>query len=274
MVGMDLKKILVVEDSERLNDFIKVQLARNKYCVTQALNGKEAYEALKTSSFDLVILDLKLGDVDGLTILKTIRLQNKQIPVMIISSISDDHTKIEGFRIGCDDYLTKPFMSGEMLMRVRRMLERSELINVTPLPIQEIIESGPFKLNVGMQTVTKNDVDIPMRKKYFDILLFFVRHPNVAIPYRTLYEGIWNNSAEDSASVESSLYVNINNLRKLIEDEGGPKVIQSVRKVGYMYSVPEDQTGLSTLIDDGTEEIFDFDDGLPMEDVSSDTVEE
>ena len=123
---MDSKKILVVEDSKLLNDFIAAQLEKNTYSVTQALNGKEAYEALKATYYDLIILDLKLGDADGLSILKTIRIQDKQIPVMIISSISDDQTKIEGFRIGCDDYLTKPFMTGEMLVRIQRMLQRSE----------------------------------------------------------------------------------------------------------------------------------------------------
>ena len=231
-------EILVVEDSVRLNDFIKTQLVKNDYTVTQAFNGKEAYEALKKISYDLIILDLKLGDVDGLSILKTIRLQNKQIPVMIISSISDDATKIEGFRLGCDDYLTKPFMSNEMLMRVKRMIERNEQLNLPHAPIEEIIESGIFKVNVAAQTILKNDVEIAMRKKYFDIFLYFVKHPNIAIPYRTLYEGVWNITTVEDSVIESNLYVNINALRKLIEEDAtNPKIITSVRHIGYMYNI-------------------------------------
>ena len=237
---MDSKKILVVEDSKLLNDFIAAQLEKNTYSVTQALNGKEAYEALKATYYDLIILDLKLGDADGLSILKTIRIQDKQIPVMIISSISDDQTKIEGFRIGCDDYLTKPFMTGEMLVRIQRMLQRSEQMHLSQVPIRETIESGSLKINVASQTVLKNGIEIPMRKKYFDILLYFVKHPNVAIPFRTLYEGAWNTTAGEETSMETNLYVNINNLRKLIEDDANnPTIIKSIRHVGYLYTAPE-----------------------------------
>lgn len=247
---METKRILVIEDSKRLNDFIKSQLEKNGFAAVQALNGKEAYTSLKSESFDLIILDLNLGDINGLSILKTIRLQDKKIPVMIISSISDDETKIEGFRIGCDDYLTKPFMASEMIMRIRRMIERNEQMNLSKAPIKEIIKSGPFVLNIAAQTVSKNNIEIPMRKRYFDILLYFVKHPNVAIPFRTIYESVWNTSAADEASLESNLYVNINSLRKLIEDDAAnPKIIHSVRNVGYIYSVPENQTGLDETLE-------------------------
>ena len=236
------KHILVVEDSVRLNDFIKTQLIKHDYEVTQAFNGKDAYEALKKISYNLIVLDLKLGDIDGLSILKTIRLQDKQIPVMIISSISDDATKIEGFRLGCDDYLTKPFMTSEMLMRIKRMIERNEQLHIPQVPIEEIIDSGIFKINVASQSVVKNGVEIPMRKKYFDILLYFIKHPGVAIPYRTLYEGVWNITTMEESVIESNLYVNINALRKLIEDDAAnPKIITSVRHIGYMYNVIESE---------------------------------
>ena len=237
MKFMEFKHVLVVEDSKRLNDFIAATLKKNNYDVIQALNGKDAYEALKNSSFDAVILDLKLGDTNGLSILKTIRIQNKTLPVMIISSLSDDETKIEGFRIGCDDYLTKPFMSNEMLMRIHRMIERNEQLHVPQTPVQEFVTYGPFTANIAAQSVTKNGIEIPMRKKYFDILLYLMQHPNVAIPYRTLYENVWGNATIEATALESNLYVNINSLRKIIEDDASnPTYIQSVRHVGYLFS--------------------------------------
>ena len=234
---MDLKYVLIVEDSKRLNDFIAATLKKNNYQVEQALNGKEAYDALKNSSFDAVILDLKLGDTNGMSILKTIRIQNKTLPVMIISSLSDDETKIEGFRIGCDDYLTKPFMSNEMLIRIRRMIERNEQLHVPQTPVQEFLTSGPFTVNIAAQSVSKNGIEIPMRKKYFDILVYLMRNPNVAIPYRTLYENVWGSTNIEATALESNLYVNINSLRKIIEDDASnPSYIQSVRHVGYLFN--------------------------------------
>lgn len=237
---MDKKSILIVEDSKRLNDFLKTQLEKNRYSVIQAINGREAYEALKSNSFDLIILDLNLGDINGMKILKTIRLQDKKIPVMIISSINDDATKIEGFKIGCDDYLTKPFMSNELIMRIRRMIERSELMNISQMPIQETIKSGQFKVDIPRHSIYKNGVEIPMRKKYFDIFLYFVKHPNIAIPYKTLYESVWDSSSIEDSVLKSNLYVNIDSLRKLIEDDPkNPQIIQSIRHVGYLYNVEE-----------------------------------
>ena len=230
------KTILVVEDSERLNEFIATQLKKNGYSITQAFNGKQAFKFLKSDYFDLVILDIKLGDIDGLQILKTIRIQDKSLPVMIISSISDDETKIEGFRIGCDDYLTKPFYASDMIMRVNRMIERSTTERLRQTPIQQLMTAGPFEADIGAQTIKKNGTVIPMRKKYFDIMVYFMKHPNVVIPFRTLYEQVWNKEAMEDTAVESNLYVNIRNLRMLIEDDAAePTFIQSVRHNGYIF---------------------------------------
>lgn len=230
------RSILVVEDSERLNDFISSQLTKNGYMVTQAFNGKQAFKNLKNGYFDLVILDIKLGDIDGLQILKTIRSQDKTLPVMIISSISDDETKIEGFRIGCDDYLTKPFYANDMLMRVNRMIERSKIEGLQHTPVQQVMAAGPFEADIASQTIRKNGNPIPMRKKYFDIMVYFMKHPNIVIPFRTLYEQVWNREAVDQSSIESNLYVNIRNLRMLIEDDTAePTFIQTVRHTGYIF---------------------------------------
>ena len=232
------KAILVVEDSERLNDFISSQLEKSGYIITRALNGKQAFKCLQTSCYDLVILDIKLGDIDGLQILKTIRSQDKVLPVMIISSISDDETKIEGFRIGCDDYLTKPFYASDMLMRVERMIARSEIGGLQHVPVKQVITAGPFEVDVASQTLKKNGTIIPMRKKYFDIMVYFVNNQNVVIPFKTLYEQVWNKEAPEQSVIESNLYVNIRNLRMLVEDDpSSPVFIQSVRDTGYIFII-------------------------------------
>lgn len=235
---IEKNQLLIIEDSKRLNDFIKGKLERKEFEITQCLNGKEAYSALRKSGFDLIILDLKLGDINGLEILKTIRRQDKTIPVIIVSSISDDTTKIDGFRSGCDDFITKPFYSIELIMRVERMLERRNLENKAPIPIQETICVGPFEADITTRTIYKNRVPLKMRKKYFDIFLFFMQNKNIVIPYRTLYEQVWENQELSSSVIESNLYVNIRQLRTIIEDDPSePEFIKSIRSTGYIFSV-------------------------------------
>ena len=147
---------------------------------------------------------------------------------MIISSISDDETKIEGFRIGCDDYLTKPFYANDMLMRVKRMITRNEIGGLQHVPVKQTMMVGPFEADLAAQSIKKNGTIIPMRKKYFDIMVYFMNNPNVVIPFKTLYEQVWNKSAPDQNNVESNLYVNIRNLRMLVEDDASsPSYIQS-----------------------------------------------
>ena len=236
---MDEKKlILVIEDNERFNNFISAGLIKNGYNTMQAYNGKQAYDTLAHSLFDLIILDLNLGDVHGLSILKTIRMQNKLIPVMIISSISDDETKIEGFRIGCDDYLTKPFYISELLMRIRRMIERTAAAYRTAsAPIIDEITYGPFEINMPLLTVKKNGKPLELTKKQFSIFLYLVKNKGRIISYRELYENVWEKIEEDDQKIQSNLYVHINNIRKQIqENPDEPVWIKSVRETGYVFS--------------------------------------
>lgn len=232
------KLILIVEDNERFNNFMAAQLSKNGYETRQAYNGQQAYDQLKRCTFDLIILDLNLGDITGLSILRTIRLQDKLLPVMIISSLSDDETKLEGFRIGCDDYLSKPFYVTELLMRIGRMLERRELTDcVASQPIRDVILCGPFELDASTLTVRKNGVPLTFTKKQFDILFYLAQNRDKIISYKELYEHVWEKSESDEKVAESNLYVHINNLRKLIEDNPAkPVYIRSIRELGYLFA--------------------------------------
>ena len=125
--------ILVVEDSEYLNDYISKNLRKNNYEVIQCHSEKKAYKLLAQNYFSLVILDLNLGDeskTSGINILHSIRLQDRMLPVMIVSSMQDDKTKLKGFREGCDDFLAKPFFINELIARVDRMNERFSFMGI------------------------------------------------------------------------------------------------------------------------------------------------
>jgi DNA-binding response OmpR family regulator len=234
----DTTTILVVEDNDRLRRFMVSSLIRAGYGVLDAAESKTAFRLLRDEALDLVLLDLRLGDQDGMEILKTIRRQDRLLPVIIISSIEDRGTKIDGFALGCDDYLTKPFYMDELLARIRRMLVRQNADQSYVPIVSGSISAGPFELDLSAQQVRKNGVIITMRKKLFDLLLYLVRHPDTVISSGMLCSGAWSSPGESS---ENSLYVHIRHLRELVEDDPSkPCYIRTIRSAGYLFSVTPD----------------------------------
>ncbi|MDC7226024.1 MAG: response regulator transcription factor [Spirochaetales bacterium] len=233
---MSSSKILVIEDNGRLRRFIVTSLEKEGFSVLQADSGQNAFSILRTELPDLILLDLRLGDYDGIEILKTIRRQD-DVPVIIVSSINNQDIKIDGFNIGCDDYITKPFYIDELIVRVKRLLVRSEKTGNIKAPILEKIKSGPFSIDINTQTVIKGKKPLQMRQKLFNLFLYFIKNPDIIISYNQLYEKLWSSSAEFS---ENSLYVHIRHLRAAIEDNPSkPVYIKTVKNAGYIYSPDE-----------------------------------
>lgn len=234
---MENELILVVEDSEELNNFISKNLRNQKYEVIQCFNAEEAFLQLSINSVSLVILDLNLGNgKSGLEILHSIRIQSKMLPVIIVSSISTEKTKIKGFSEGCDDYITKPFYIEELILRVKRMLEKFSFYGFETKEIKESYSCGIFKIDTTKQVVYKKEKEIPMRKKQFDLILYFIQNPNKILSFETIFQNVWNEPVPDEKTLESNIYVNIKTLRNLIEDDKkNPKHIISVSKCGYIF---------------------------------------
>lgn len=204
------------------------------YEVFQAESLKTAYTELKAHLIDLVLLDLHLGQSDGIEILKTIRRQNKLLPVIIVSSITNLDMKVNGFDLGCDDYITKPFYIEELLSRIKRIFSRTREGHSSNPIITEEITSGPFILDIKTVTLTKNGKIIPLRKKLFDLMLFFMRNPEIVLSKEMLFDRAWEFLEGMNAN---SLYVHINQLRTLIEDDpDNPQFIKNIRNAGYFYT--------------------------------------
>lgn len=230
--------ILIVEDSEDLNNFIAKNLRSQNYEVVQCFSADEAYKQLSKNSFSLVILDLNLGNGDnGMEILHSIRIQSKMLPVIIVSSIQNEKIKIQGFREGCDDYIIKPFYIEELILRVKRMLEKFSFSGFDKKPLEEVYSCGIFRVDTTKQTVYKMEKPIPMRKKQFDMILYFIQNPNKILSFETIFQNVWNEPVPDEKTLESNIYVNIKSLRNLIEDDKkNPKHIVSVSKCGYIFA--------------------------------------
>ena len=158
---------------------------------------------------------------------------------MIVSSINDSNTKIEGFRKGCDDYITKPFYIEELLMRINRMIQKYAMMGYKTKQLTSVYTCGIFEINVDEGTLTKNGVPIQLRKKQFDLMLYFIQNPNKILPFKTIYQSVWNEPCPDEKTLESNMYVNIRALRMLIEEDSkNPRHILSASKSGYIF-VPD-----------------------------------
>ena len=243
-------RVLIVEDNDSVRRLVTETLSGAGYHVHEAADGKSAFARLRDAYYDLVLLDLKLGDIDGMEILRTIRRQDETLPVIIVSSLHDLETKVGGFDIGCDDYITKPFQPAELIGRVRRLLRRSGLGEWgTPTarrPVEERVSAGPFELDVRGLRVFKNGKPIEMRKKLFDLFLFFARNPDAIIPKLALHERAWD--FRDDLN-ENTLYVHIHQLRTLIEDDPShPLYLKTVRGVGFIFSPEGTADGAGTRL--------------------------
>lgn len=229
--------ILVVEDSEYLNDYISKNLQKNNFDVIQCFSEKEAFRELSKNFFSLVILDLNLEEKSsGMNILHSIRLHSRMIPVIILSSIQDDRTKIRGFNEGCDDYVTKPFYIDELIARVKRLLEKFSYMGFEKTPLSTIYTSGIFQIDIEKGVVIKNGREISMRKKQFNLMMYFIQNPNKILSFKAIYQNVWKDSIPDEKTLESNIYVNIRSLRSLIEeDKNNPRHIVSVSKSGYIF---------------------------------------
>ena len=238
--SMDKECIMIVEDSDYLNNFMASNLRKQNYDVIQCFSKQEALEKLSSSFLSLVILDLNLGNGEsGMTVLQTIRRQDKMLPIMIVSSINDSDTKIEGFRKGCDDYITKPFYIDELIMRIKRMIQKFSMMGYEKKSVSSVYSCGIFEINVDEGVMTKKGVPIHLRKKQFDLMLYFIQNPNKILPFKTIYQNVWNEPAPDDKTLESNMYVNIRALRLLIEDDvKKPRHIMSASKTGYIF-IPE-----------------------------------
>ncbi len=235
------ERILIVEDSESLNDFMAKNLRSLSYEVEQSLSKNDALKKLSKNIFDLVILDLNLGDEDsnesGMKILHKIRQQDKFVPVIIVSSIQDGNTKIKGFKEGCDDYITKPFFIEELILRVKRILLRSSMIDFEKKPISENLSSGIFEIDLKNQKALKKGKELKLRKKEFELLKFFVKNSNQVLSFQQIYQNVWDDWISNEKTIEQNIYVNIRSLRKQIEDDiKNPKYIVSVSKSGYIFA--------------------------------------
>ncbi|HXM49230.1 MAG TPA: response regulator transcription factor [Pyrinomonadaceae bacterium] len=222
------KRVLVVDDEQEITFVLRSGLSKHGYDVRVAGEGQAALELFQAWTPDLVLTDLSMPNMNGLKLCKRLR-DISSVPIIVLSVKGDESTKVEALDAGADDYVTKPFGMGELMVRVRVALRRS------PEAKQEgaIIEDGDFRINLETREVNVAGKEIRLSPKEFDLLVYFIRHSQKVLTHRNLLSAIWGGN-----SVEQTEYLRvfIRHLRKKIEpDPAKPRYILTDPWVGYRF---------------------------------------
>lgn len=236
MVETDKKKILIVEDDESIARLQKDYLELSGYEVAIVASGTEGLEALEKDTFDLVILDIMLPGTDGFSVLKAIR-EKEDIPVLLVSARAEEIYKIKGLGLGADDYITKPFSSGELVARVNAHLNKYERMKERFGRPQEtgVLRVRGLEVHKDSRQVFVDGREVVLANKEFDLLLFLLQNGNRVFSKEELFERIWG---MDSLGDVSTVTVHIARIREKIEDNPSrPQYIGTVWGAGYRFIV-------------------------------------
>jgi two-component system KDP operon response regulator KdpE len=218
-------RVLVVDDERAIRRYLHAALNAQGYTVYDASNGLEALNAVITDKPDLVILDLGLPDLDGVEVTRRLR-EWTQIPIIILSVREQEEDKIAALDAGADDYLTKPFSSGELMARIRVAMRRS--LQSTSEPV---FESDGLKVDLARRKVTANGQEVSLTPTEYELLRVLVQNAGRVITHRQLLKQVWGLAYEAESHI---LRVNMSNLRRKIElDPTRPHYILTEPGVGY-----------------------------------------
>jgi len=219
-------RILIVDDETDIRDQLSAMLIGQKYIVDTAADGDEALDRIFDQLFDLIILDIMLPRIDGLSVLREIRQAKIGTPILMLTAKSDIDDKIKGLDQGADDYLAKPFSSAELLARVRALLRRvSE-------HAASILEIKGIQMNTITREVKARGVEVQLTPKEFSILEFLLYNKNRAISRFSLAEHVWGDDF-DPFTMSNYIDVHVKNLRHKIGDTDG-SLVRTIRGIGYI----------------------------------------
>jgi DNA-binding response OmpR family regulator len=230
-----MKRILIVEDDQSIANLQKDYLELSNYSVKIVNNGSEGLKALGAEDIDLVILDIMLPDIDGFEVLRTIREQD-DIPVLLVSARAEEIYKINGLGLGADDYITKPFSSGELVARVNAHLKKFERMKERfGHGERSKLQVRGLEIQKDSRRVFVNGNEVMLAQKEFDLLLFLFQNANRVFGKEELFERIWG---MDALSDASTVTVHIARIREKIEENPSkPQYIGTVWGSGYRFMV-------------------------------------
>lgn len=228
--------ILIVEDEDSIRKFIKINLEREGFNVVEAATGEEGLEKARMGEIDIVVLDIMLPGIDGYEVCKILRREFPTIGIIMLTAKSQDIDKITGLEYGTDDYMVKPFNPMELVLRVKSLIRRIDMVNTVE---EELLLDGPFKIDTYSRKFYKNEEEIELTPTEYSIMKIFIENPGKAFKRDEILNWVWGvDFFGDSKIVD----VNVRRLRaKIEEDPSKPRYISTVWGVGYRWENGEDE---------------------------------
>ena len=224
------RKILVVDDEERMVRFIRLNLEHDGFVVNEAFNGKQAIQQLRDVSPDLILLDVMMPDLDGFEVLEIIR-ETSKVPVLMLTAKGEEDDRVRGLELGADDYITKPFSPREMVSRVKAVLRRTENASGSMHGLLEIDER--LKIDFDRREIWLEGQIVKLRPTEYRLLYHLVQNAGWVISHDQLLTKVWGYEYRDEPHYVR-LYINYLR-KKLEEDPSNPKYILTERGVGYRF---------------------------------------
>lgn len=220
-------KILIIEDDKEVSDYIRKGLLETNFTVDNANNGKDGLFLATTESYDVIVVDRMLPELDGLTIIKTLRGAGNNTPALILSALGDVDHKVQGLRAGGDDYVVKPFAFSELHARLEALVRRNSQKNEKPVAI----EVKDLTLDLLARKVKRGGRDIELQSREFKLLEYILNHRGQVVTRTMLLENVWDYNFDPQTNI---IDVHVSRLRNKIDKGFEDTLIKTVRGSGYI----------------------------------------
>lgn len=224
--------ILLVEDEKKIADTLQAGLNELNFNVVTAYNGLEGKKHLSEEKYDLIILDINLPFVNGFELCKMIREKDQHVPVIMLTALNFTENKVEGFEMGADDYIAKPFEFIELVARIKALLRRTDIKNAAAE--EKLLKIADLEMNLESKEVKRHGQKVPLTAKEFQLLEYFLRNNNKVVSRGDIAKDVWDIDFDTQTNV-IDVYVNF--LRKKIDKDFSPKLIHTQVGMGYILKV-------------------------------------
>lgn len=222
-------RILVAEDEKDMNRIICKRLKEEGYSVDSCFDGVEVFDYLACAEYDAIVLDIMMPRMDGLQVLRKLRDDNNQIPVLLLTAKDRVEDRVTGLDAGADDYLVKPFAVQELLARIRVMLRKPASVKTTVYTLADL------EVHTNTHQVIRANQELPLSAKEFSLLWYMIQNAGIVLSREKLEQHIWNYDFSGGSNV---IDVYIRYLRKKIDDDFDKKLIHTIRGEGYVLREP------------------------------------
>ena len=224
-------RILVVEDEKKINDIIVKTLKQEKYGVDSCFDGEEALDYIFSVEYDIILLDIMLPKKNGFEVMESMRKKGIKTPVLFLTARDQIEDRVKGLDLGADDYLVKPFAFEELLARIRVVLRKN---SVSGEDSGNILKIANLTVDCNKHEVFRDEISIKLSAKQFSILEYMMRNKGRVVSKEKIEEHVWDFDYEGGSNI---VEVYIKFLRKKIDNDFSPKLIHTIRRVGYVLKV-------------------------------------